>query len=60
MEPFTFGVVFVGVTGSALVGIALLDRAGVNINEGMLSLFLETVKYGSILILLKEVSKLFL
>ena len=60
MDPFTFGVVFTGATGGSLLVIALLDRAGLKINDDLLLLFMETAKYGSILYLLKVLSNLFL
>ncbi len=60
MDPITFGMVFVGVTGATLGGIALLDGAGFKINDTALTLFMEVAKYGSILYLLKVVSRIFL
>lgn len=60
MDPFTFGIVAVGAIGASLIGITLLDGAGFKINETALLLFMEIAKYGGILYLLKELSKLFL
>lgn len=60
MDPFTLGIVFTGVTGGSLVLISILDKSGVNINEGLLQLVMETAKYGSILYLLKKLSFLFM
>lgn len=60
VDPFTFGIVFTGVTGGSLVLISILDKSGVKINEGLLQLVMETAKYGSILYLLKKLSFLFM
>ena len=60
MDPFTFGIVFVGTTGASLAGIALLEGAGLKINGTALRLFMETAKYGTIFYLLKMLSKMFL
>ncbi|GIN38431.1 hypothetical protein [Heyndrickxia oleronia] len=60
MDPFTFGLVFVGATGGALIGIALLDKSGIAINGSIVSFVMEVVKYGGILYLMKELSKIFL
>ncbi|MEK5173257.1 MULTISPECIES: hypothetical protein [Heyndrickxia] len=60
MDPFTFGLVFVGATGGALVGVALLDKSGIAINGSLVSFVMEVVKYGGILYLLKELSRIFL
>lgn len=60
MDPFTFGMVFTGVTGGSLVVIAILEKGGVKINADLLLLVMETAKYGSILYLLKKLSYLFL
>lgn len=57
MDPFTFGIVFVGATGAALTGVALLGNAGIKINEDLLKIVMEVGKYGSILYLLQELSK---
>ena len=60
MDPFTFGLVFVGATGVALVGVALLDKSGIAINGSIMSFTMEVLKYGGILYLLKELSRIFL
>lgn len=60
MDPFTFGLVFVGATGGALVGVALLDKSGIAINGSLVSFVMEVLKYGGILYLLKELSRIFL
>ncbi|MFE3973205.1 MULTISPECIES: hypothetical protein [unclassified Peribacillus] len=60
MDPFTFGLVFTGITGGSLAAIALLDKEGLKINGDMLVIFMEIAKYGSILYLLKVISKAFL
>ncbi|MCM3180257.1 hypothetical protein [Cytobacillus horneckiae] len=57
MDPFTFGIVFVGAAGASLVGVALLGNAGIKINEDMIKIVMELGKYGSILYLLKELTK---
>ncbi|MEC1377381.1 hypothetical protein P9D39_24450 [Heyndrickxia oleronia] len=60
MDPFTFGLVFVGATGGALVGVALLDKTSIAINGSIVSIVMEVIKYGGILYLMKELSKIFL
>ncbi|MBU5212211.1 malate:quinone oxidoreductase [Heyndrickxia sp. FSL W8-0496] len=60
MDPFTFGLVFVGATGGALIGVSLLDKSGIAINGSLVSFVMEVVKYGGILYLLKELSRIFL
>nr|WP_259549285.1 malate:quinone oxidoreductase [Heyndrickxia oleronia] len=60
MDPFTFGLVFVGATGGALIGVSLLDKSGIAINGSIVSIVMEVVKYGGILYLMKELSKIFL
>lgn len=60
MDPFTFGMVFTGVTGASLVGLAFLEKGGVKINEDLIMIVMEIAKYGSILYLLKKLSMLFL
>lgn len=58
MDPFTFGLVFVGSAGGLVTLLAVLESADVPINAKMVSMFMEVTKYGSILWLLKEISKL--
>ncbi|WP_110928426.1 hypothetical protein [Bacillus massiliglaciei] len=60
MDPFTFGLIATGTMGGALVAISLLEKSGVGINMEMLTIAMETAKYGGILWLLKEMSHLFL
>ncbi|MFD6441798.1 hypothetical protein ACFWDG_18820 [Peribacillus sp. NPDC060186] len=60
MDPFTFGIVFTGLTGGSLLAISLLDKSGVKINEDLLMLVMESAKFRSILYLLKKLSVLFL
>ncbi|MCK1982256.1 MULTISPECIES: hypothetical protein [Peribacillus] len=60
MDPFTFGMVFTGVTGFSLVALAFLEKGGVKINEDVIMIVMEIAKYGSILYLLKKLSVLFL
>ncbi|MCM3457331.1 malate:quinone oxidoreductase [Heyndrickxia oleronia] len=60
MDPFTFGLVFVGATGGALIGVGLLDKSGISINGSIVSFVMEVVKYGGILYFMKELSKIFL
>ncbi|MGK4042172.1 hypothetical protein AB0Y20_07700 [Heyndrickxia oleronia] len=60
MDPFTFGLVFVGATGGALIGVSLLDKSGIAINGSLVSFVMEVLKYGGILYLLKELSRIFL
>ena len=52
--------VFVGTLGAALVGIGLLENAGVKINEGSLKFVMECVKFGAILYILKLAAMMFL
>lgn len=60
MDPFTGGIVLTGVFGGTLVGLGLLENAGVKINNDLLCLSLEVVKFGSLLYLLKVVAIAFL
>jgi len=57
MDIFTFGIVATGLFGGALVFVTLLENAGLVINHALLRLVLEFAKYGSILYLLKELTK---
>lgn len=50
----------VGAFGASLVGIALLERAGVKINEGSLQFVLEMLKFGAIVYFLKMAASLLL
>jgi hypothetical protein len=60
LDPFTGGIVLVSAFGGTLLGIGLLERAGVKINSGFLTVAMEIVKFGGILYILKVVSTLFL
>ncbi|MEK5524162.1 hypothetical protein B5V89_16375 [Heyndrickxia sporothermodurans] len=60
MDPFTFGIVSVGAVGGSLVGVALLDKSGIAINDSVLTIVMEVMKYGGIFYLMKELSKLFI
>jgi hypothetical protein len=57
MDIFTFGLVATGLFGSSLVFISLLDSLGLTVNHTLIKLVLEIAKYGSILYLLKELTK---
>ncbi|MDP4087118.1 MAG: hypothetical protein Q8934_21380 [Bacillota bacterium] len=59
MDPITFGAVFVGTTGGTLLVLSLMGKK-ISINEQMLKLTLEGIKYGTILYLINHVFKLFL
>lgn len=59
MDPMTFGMVFLGTTGGALLVLTGLGKK-IQINESAVKIVLEIAKYGSILYLLKFISKLFL
>ena len=50
----------VGAFGASLIGIGLLEKAGVKINEGSLRFVLEVVKFGAILYVIKLAATLFL
>lgn len=50
----------VGTLGATLVGIGLMENAGVKINEGSLRFVMECVKFGAILYILKMAATLFL
>ncbi|MEK4883695.1 hypothetical protein NST81_03040 [Bacillus sp. FSL W8-0223] len=57
MDIFTFGIVATGLFGGSLVFISLLENAGLVINHSMVKVVLEFAKYGSIIYLLKELTK---
>jgi hypothetical protein len=59
MDPFTFGIVFVGATGGGLLTLAALEKSGLRINETAVKIVMEFVKAGVILYFLQYVSKLF-
>ena len=50
----------VGAFGASLVGIGLLEKAGVKVNEGSLRFVMEVVKFGAILYVIKLAATLFL
>ena len=50
----------VGAFGASLIGIGLLEKAGVKISEGSLRFVLEVVKFGAILYVIKLAATLFL
>jgi hypothetical protein len=60
IEPFTFGIVATGIFGGGLLIITALEKSGVQINEDMIVIVMETVKAGAILKLMALVSQLFL
>lgn len=59
MDPFSFGIAFVGVSGGVFVLLHALEQTGVSINEDIVKLFMEMSKFGGILWLLNVMSKLF-
>lgn len=59
MDPFTFGIAFVGASGAVLVLLHALEVSGFPINGDMIRLFMEVSKYGAILWLLRVLSKTF-
>lgn len=59
MDPVTWGLVGIGAAGGSLVVVGLLQRAGISINEGAVTMLLELTKYGGILYLLKEMARVF-
>ena len=54
------GIVAIGAFGLTLVGIGLLERLDININEGALYFTMEMVKFGGILYILKVAATTFL
>lgn len=50
----------VGAFGVSLIGIGLMEKAGIKINEGSLRFVLEMAKFGAILYILKLAASLFL
>ncbi|KOP82024.1 hypothetical protein AMS60_05720 [Bacillus sp. FJAT-21945] len=59
MDPFTFGMTFVGVSGGVFVLLHALEQSGLSINKDMIRLMMEVSKFGAILWLLKELSRVF-
>lgn len=60
MDPFTFGLVFVGASGGLVTLLAVLETADVPINEHMIKIFMTVTSYGAILWLLKELARIFI
>ena len=54
------GIVAIGAFGLTLVGIGLLEKLDININEGALYFTMEMVKFGGILYILKVAATTFL
>ena len=50
----------VGAFGLTLLGVGLLETAGIKINEGAIRFTMTIVKFGAILYILKMASNLFL
>jgi hypothetical protein len=59
MDPFTFGMVAVGVSGGSVLLLTLLEKYGLKMNETMVTMILEISKAGIFLYALKHISKLF-
>lgn len=59
MDPFTFGIAFVGASGAVFVLLHALEVSGFPINADMIRLIMECSKYGAILWLLRVLSKTF-
>lgn len=59
LDPFTFGMTFVGVSGGVFVLLHALEQSGLSINKDMIRLMMEVSKFGAILWLLKELSRVF-
>ncbi|GIN74051.1 hypothetical protein J14TS2_45260 [Bacillus sp. J14TS2] len=60
MDPYTFGMVSVGVAGGSLVVVSYLESRGVVINKTLIGIALEASKLGAIWYLMKEMAKVFL
>ncbi|PAE24086.1 hypothetical protein [Bacillus sp. 7894-2] len=59
MDPFTFGITFVGATGGGLLVLTALEKAGLPINETAMKVVMECVKLGGILYFLDYVKDIF-
>ncbi|MDE5054920.1 hypothetical protein NDK25_22145 [Niallia taxi] len=59
MDPITFGTLLIGSTGSTLLLVTVLEKMNITINEGMIKLVLEAVKFGGILWFIHYISKIF-
>ena len=60
MDPFTFGMVSVGVAGGSLIVVSFLESRGIVINKTLINIVLETSKLGAIWYLMKKVADVFL
>lgn len=54
------GIVLVGAFGATMIGIGLLEHAGININSDLLNLTMECTKFGGLLYIVKLAATLFL
>lgn len=54
------GLILIGGFGLSLVGVGLLENAGVKINTTALNIAMECIKYGGILYIIKLAATLFL
>lgn len=59
LDPFTVGITFVGASGGVFILLHALEQSGLSINKDMIFYIMETSKFGAILWLLKELSKVF-
>ncbi len=59
LDPFTFGITFISASGGVFMILHALEQSGLSINKEMIHLMMETSKFGAILWLLKELSKVF-
>jgi hypothetical protein len=60
LDPFTFGIVATSIFGGGLLVVTALEKSGVSINEDMLKIVMEVVKYGVLLKFFTLISRLFL
>lgn len=60
MDPITFGMVAIGMSGGTLYLIGLLEKYGMKVNEEAISFILELLKAGGLLYLLEHIANLFL
>jgi hypothetical protein len=60
IDPVTFGMVFVGTTGSAFIALSILEKRGFKINEKAVTLVLEASKTGLLLWILYKLKVFFL
>lgn len=59
MDPFTFGVISIGVAGGSLFIVSIFEYYGIKVNQTAINIALEMTKYGGILYLLKEMARVF-